>query len=130
MANIITAIGNALQPVGKDTLLPDGRLVFTPRGSANGPDPEDDAPRYITPRQRVLLGWSKLPWGLVPIFFIAFIAHNGFIGGRKKVDFTNSGDVALLIGFLTVWVLVALGFFVMFRVGSRIHNEQFYEPDA
>jgi hypothetical protein len=128
MRSFFTAVGNTLQPVGKDTLLPDGRVIFVPRRGPNSTLPDDGLRRYITPRQRVLLGWAKAPFFLgIPLVFLVAYLRYGSQGNRVPIDFARPGEALFVALFATVWLLAALGFLAIYRIGSRV-EEQFYEP--
>jgi len=127
MRSLFTAIGNTLQPVGRDTLLPDGRVIFVPRRGPNSTLPDDGLQRYITPRQRVLLGWAKAPFLGIPLVFLLAYLRYGFRDGRVPIDFARPGEALFVALFAAVWLLSAFGFLAIYRIGSRV-EEQFYEP--
>ena len=125
--SFFAGIGNALQPVGRGSLLPDGRVIFVPRRGPNSTQPDDGLQRYITPQQRVLLGWAKAPLLGIPLVLLIFFLRHGFRTGRVPIDLTRPGEALFVALFAAVWLLSALGFLLMFRIGARI-EEQFYEP--
>jgi len=129
MLRFITAVGKALHPVIGGTLLPDGRILCPPRRGPNGAVMDDDMIRYITPGQRILGGWLRLPWLLMPVALFAFPAALGFPKGEVPLHpATNPGHLAFILSFLGYWLLLmgtALG---IMRLSGTI-DAQIYFPE-
>jgi len=121
MPRIITAIGNALHPVWGSQVLPDGRVLIPPRRRSDGTVEGDDYIRYITPGQRVLSGWARIPWLLIPLVLLGIAIATGFVR-RAQVG------PAFVIGFIGYWLLLAATFLFLMRLSDRI-DAQIYVPE-
>lgn len=126
MASFFTRIGNALQPVGKGTLLPDGRVIYMPRRRPNDAGPEQECHRYVTPRQRVLLGWAKPLWAVILALFVTSLVAFGD-RGKHLIDFGDARDVTGFVCFLVAWLLGAANFLVLINISAKVQDDQYYE---
>jgi hypothetical protein len=129
MANIIAAVGNTLHPIGASRVLPDGRILVPPTRRSDGSVEGDDLIRYITPGQRILSGWARLPWLLIPVVLLGIAIGTGFVRRFPLYPGENPAHLAFILGFIGYWLLLAVTFFVLMRLSETI-DAQIYEPDA